>query len=219
MIGCRPLTQQEVAAVAATFDGKMEHRNRLLFWLGITSGFRISELLSLQFRDVWNGGRPAEKVRVRRFFSKGKRVSQSARVAPVVKPLIRRWMMEAWNRWDDIPYAPLFQTNRENRASISRMQAHRVLLKAYNSAQLVGAPGELATHTMRKTYASEMYKHFGDIFAVQQALRHASPASTVAYLSFNDEKIDKAVVTLWKTSETEPNNDTIPAENILNFRR
>ena len=79
---------------------------------------------------------------------------------------------------------------------MTRVQAHRILREAYATAEIHGAHGELGTHTMRKTFASKMWEaHDGNIWKVQNALGHASPASTVAYLSFNDEEQHDAVYT------------------------
>jgi len=55
MKGCRPLTDREVEQIAAAFSGRYEARNRALFLLGVKTGFRISEMLSLEVRDVSPG--------------------------------------------------------------------------------------------------------------------------------------------------------------------
>ena len=49
MKGTRPLDNTEIRLVSACFDGNpFEHRNRGLFMLGVSTGGRISELLSLR---------------------------------------------------------------------------------------------------------------------------------------------------------------------------
>ena len=53
MKGTRPLDNDEVRLVSACFDGTFATRNRALFMLGVSTGGRISELLSLQIGDVW----------------------------------------------------------------------------------------------------------------------------------------------------------------------
>jgi integrase len=52
MKGCRPLTDEEVVLVQQSFGGIYAARDKALFLLGVKSGFRISELLSLQVGDV-----------------------------------------------------------------------------------------------------------------------------------------------------------------------
>ena len=54
MKGTRPLNNQEIRLVSACFDGNpFGDRNRGLFMLGVSTGGRISELLSLTIGDVY----------------------------------------------------------------------------------------------------------------------------------------------------------------------
>ena len=52
MKGTRPLDNNEIHQVSESFDGTFETRNRALFLLGVSTGGRISELLSLVIGDV-----------------------------------------------------------------------------------------------------------------------------------------------------------------------
>ena len=53
MKGTRPLDNNEIRLVSACFTGTFEVRNRGLFMLGVSTGGRISELLSLTIGDVY----------------------------------------------------------------------------------------------------------------------------------------------------------------------
>ena len=53
MKGTRPLDNDEIRRVSTCFTGTFEIRNRGLFMLGVSTGGRISELLSLQVGDVY----------------------------------------------------------------------------------------------------------------------------------------------------------------------
>ncbi len=48
MKSTRPLNNDEIRRVSAAFTGTFEVRNRGLFMLGVSTGGRISELLSLR---------------------------------------------------------------------------------------------------------------------------------------------------------------------------
>lgn len=72
MIGSRPLTSEEVASVLKTFSGSYAACDRALFILGLKSGFRISEMLSLKVQDVWKDCKVAEVVSVVRKRMKGR---------------------------------------------------------------------------------------------------------------------------------------------------
>ena len=53
MKGTRPLDNDEIRLVSACFTGTFEERNRGLFMLGVSTGGRIGELLSLKISDVY----------------------------------------------------------------------------------------------------------------------------------------------------------------------
>ena len=56
MKGTRPLDNDEIRRVSACFTGTFATRNRGLFMLGVSTGGRISELLSLRVADVYQNG-------------------------------------------------------------------------------------------------------------------------------------------------------------------
>jgi len=62
MTGSRPLTELEIQNILQSFTGKYSLRNRTLFLLGLNTGARISELLSLDVGDVWRFQRPVEII-------------------------------------------------------------------------------------------------------------------------------------------------------------
>lgn len=210
MIGCRPLTPDECRRVVDAFDGEYAARDRCLFVLGYTTGFRISELLALRIMDVVHGPRLAQEIRVRRRNMKGRHESRSALLAPLAKPFLESWLdeIEALDLFE--PRVPLF-ISRKSLRPISRVHAWRILRAAYDQAGVFGPEFSLGTHTMRKTYAQRMYAHHRDIFKVQQALGHASPASTVNYLSFEDDEQRAAVELAFpQLTGDEPNVEQFP---------
>ena len=58
MKGTRPLNNDEIGLVSAAFTGTYEIRNHSLFMLGVPTGGRISELLSLHVSNVYQNGKP-----------------------------------------------------------------------------------------------------------------------------------------------------------------
>lgn len=236
MKGCQPLSFDEFDLVLNTFSGPFQHRDRLLFVLGATTGFRISELLSLTVDSVWSRGHPNKIVGVRRNRMKGKHESRSVPLPEVVHTFLRSWIAELSLRNALAPDLPLFLSRKATYSicspassffsrlsrplthiyirarkspaagadrphgphpqaaprAISRVQAHRVI-----SAALVAAVGQRpcnGTHTMRKTFASRVFAASGqNIFILQQALAHRSPASTVAYLDGCSNQVAAAI--------------------------
>jgi len=204
MKGCRPLTPEEVREVLDHFYGDHAARDRALFALGVSSGFRLSELLALRVVDLFAGPTLRETVRLARSKMKGKRTSRSIRIAPFASEFLIAARASLASRRRDHPASPFFQSRSATPRALSRAQAHRLFAQAFARADLYGASGELASHCMRKTFAARMWAHFGDVFSVQVALGHASPSSTVAYLDIDAARITAAIDAQFPRTEFEP---------------
>jgi integrase len=188
MKGCRPLTDNEVAQVASSFGGKYAARDKALFLLGLKSGFRISELLSLQVGDVYQHGQLVDRVTVRRANMKRKTEGRTVLLHPEAKAAIAAWLLEAELQ----PTDHLFQSRQGG--AMTRQQAWSILQEAYKTN---GLTGQLGTHSMRKTFANRVYDALGhDLVKTQRALGHKNINSTVSYLSFAEADIDAAVLAI-----------------------
>lgn len=172
MKGCRALTQIEIEMVRDVLD----LRGKCLFILGIKTGFRISELLSIDIEDV-NGG----VVRLRKQNTKGK---VEGRTVPI---------HDEAQQWLDAyigsrKTGPVFITKSGRRWA--RNEAHVTLKNAYDKAKVIG--GNLATHSMRKSFCKNFFEACNrDLLLTQVAMRHKSPSSTISYLSVDQDKVDE----------------------------
>ena len=190
MKGTRPLSNDEIRKVAECFDGTFGARNRGLFVLGVSTGGRISELLSLKVSDVWQNGKPISDLLFDRSVVKGGEVSRAVPVNADGRQAIADLI-----RWHRDHYAkvekdrPLFPS-RQGDGAMNRRTAHAVLKTAFEAA---GLNGKLATHSMRKSFAQRLYDRTGDIFAVQEVLGHKNVATTQAYLGVNYASLREAV--------------------------
>ena len=192
MKGTRPLNNSEIRLVSACFDGIFETRNRGLFMIGVSTGGRISELLSLQIGDVYQNQQPVTDLLFDKSIVKGGEVS---RVVPVnsdgrraIEDLIA-WHGKHYQNTDKS--RPLFPSrNGQGAKRMSRRTAHDVLKSAFEAA---GLNGHLATHSLRKSFAQRLYDRTGDIFAVQEMLGHKSVATTQKYLGVNYASIKESV--------------------------
>lgn len=185
MIGSRPLTADEVAKVS----DRLSARNRMLFVLGLKTGFRVSELLSLTVADVIRpDGEIAETVAVSRKNMKGKVSGRTVALHHDARRVIDLWRKSCpLDVFDD---GFLFAGPSGN--PISRIQAWRILTDAYKAA---GLHGKLGTHAMRKTFANRVFTKLNrDLVRTQKAMGHVSMSSTVSYLAFADSEVDDAIL-------------------------
>ena len=204
MKGTRPLDNNEIRLVSVCFDGIFEARNRGLFMLGVSTGGRISELLSLQIGDVYQNGKPVTDLLFDKSVVKGGEVS---RAVPVNRDGQRAIAdLIAWHRQrypDTKKNRPLFPSrNGQGQKPMSRRTAHDVLKVAFEAA---GLNGHLATHSLRKSFAQRLYDRTGDIFAVQEMLGHKSVATTQKYLGVNYASVREAVEEMSLESEIDIN--------------
>lgn len=181
MSGCRALKDTEYQTVK---ENLVKARDKLLFILGFRTGFRITELLSLKIKDVLNQNR----IKVRRGNMKGKSVSREVVLHTEALQAINDYMgtLETID-----PEQYLFKSLR-GEGSLTRQGAHLILKEAYKKAKLEGC---LATHTMRKSFASRVYNNTQfDLIKTQRALGHTSILNTVKYLSTDQDEIDLAIL-------------------------
>ena len=80
MKGTRPLNNDEIRRVSVAFTGTFEIRNRGLFMLGVSTGGRISELLSLRVGDVYQNNKPVTDLLFDKSIVKGKETSRAVPV-------------------------------------------------------------------------------------------------------------------------------------------
>ena len=184
MKGTRPLDNTEIQHVSGCFTGTFEARNRGLFMLGVSTGGRISELLSLQISDVWQNQRAVTDLLFDRAIVKGGEVSRAVPVNSDGRRAISDLI--AWHRHRyRTPRAnrPLFPSRNQNgRVAMNRQTAHELLKKAFTAA---GLNGKLATHSLRKSFAQRAYEESGDIYLVQELLGHRNVATTQKYIGVN----------------------------------
>jgi len=183
MAGARPLTENEIAQVAE----KLNQRDRVLFLLGVNTGFRISELLSLQVKDIMKLGVVKGEVTVRASKMKDKTSSRSVPIRPEMQETLRQWLEVVG--FD--PEAFLFPS-RKGKGAISRVQAHTVLKEAFEAC---GLEGKTSTHSMRKTFAKKVHEALGcDVTKTMKALGHVYVTSTQRYLDWDRDEINDGIL-------------------------
>lgn len=186
MIGCKPLSQFEINIIQSELKTT---RDKLIFNMGLYTGFRIMEILSLKVSDVYQNYVVLDRVTVQRKNMKNKTSSRTILLHPTVKALIALLINESNLGYEDY----LFRSKHVNKA-ISRVQAWKILRHVI---QKTGLNGKIALHSTRKTFANKMYDKLGkNIFKTAKALGHKNPMSTISYLSFRTEEIDNAVLTM-----------------------
>ena len=178
-------------AIAKEHDAK---RNRggvswyMLLLLGFSTGLRIGDLCTLRVKDVWDRERIciiAEKT--------GKMtdiyVRDDTRKAIMAGLTDRNGNPPDMNDW-------ALGSRQRNRADgrkkpISRQRCYAIVKEI---AEKAGFAEHVGCHTMRKTFAWNLYESTGrNLALVQKQLNHSSQEATIHYLGLDQKVLDNAI--------------------------
>lgn len=176
MIGCRALTDPEVTKLLS----KLSYRDATLFTLGLKTGFRITELLSIKINDLYeHTGALKTSLVVSRASMKGK---LSSRAVPLSKDTL-----ELLKVYVDTVSSQTYLFQSQKGSKLSRIQAWRSI---HNAAKDAGLTGKIATHSARKTVAKKAYEASGkDLVLTQKIMGHKNVSSTISYLNVDVESL------------------------------
>ena len=192
MRGTRPIDNTEIIQVANCFTGAFEVRDRCLFMLGVSTGGRINELLSLTIGHVYQNGAAVTALRYEKSIVKGGEVSRTVPLNKDGRQAITDLMAWHSERYGNTESSrPLFPSrNGKGKKRLTTRAAYNVLKTAFITA---GLNGHLATHSLRKSFAQRLYDNTSDIFVVQKMLGHKSVATTQKYLGVDYARVSNAL--------------------------
>lgn len=216
MKGCRPLTPKEIRGIILGMEESEDymHRNQCILILGVTTGFRISELLSIKVRDVYQDKVVVRNLKIAAASMKGKKRSRIATLPEQSRQAIYYWL-------DDLAvlYADgirkklhrdlyLFQSKEHGNSAISYVTFRNALKRAAKFAGISDPAGLVSTHSMRKTYMDNMYSYFereylagrsstNPLIAAKEAAGHVNIDNTQKYLSFKFTQVPDDVIVTW----------------------
>lgn len=160
-------------------------RDYCLFVLGINSGLRISDLLTLQISDVCD-----EKRKIKDRISIREKKTNKLKDFPLGETS-RKALKEYLDRIDN-PGQALF-ASRKGSKPITRQQAYRILNDA---ARAIGIKEKIGTHSLRKTFGYHAFQAGVDITRIQKLLNHSSPSVTLAYIGITQDELDDVYLNL-----------------------
>lgn len=173
---CRNLTEQEIELMFKTFSGEFALRNRVLFELGLTTGFRVSEILALKIKDVMEFNKIKDCIKVEAKFMKNKKQSREVGLKDSLKSTLESYIKTLGNN----PELYLFPSRKGENKPLTARGVHNVM---NDLKQILQLPGSIGTHCMRKTFANDVWEISGhDLYEVMLALGHTDINTTKDYL-------------------------------------
>lgn len=150
------------------------YRDFLLFYLGINSGLRIGDLVSLKVSDVHN----TDEIRI----------VQEKTNKEVVIPIgvsVQHEINKYCKDKEDDEY--LFPSRRGGH--ITTVMAHYTLR---DMADAVGLKS-WGTHSMRKTYGYHYYQKTNDVYYLMRLFGHTTQSQTLRYICIEMDEIKETL--------------------------
>jgi integrase len=176
-------SKEDVSKFANYYFEQKEWRNYALIVMGLNTALRISDLLMVSWKQVYDFQRNKYKTHLELTESK---TGKHQKIA------LNQAIIEALGYL--LPHAEgefLF-AGRETDANgkhrpITRQQAHRIVKKAAAAAQMTG---KISCHSMRKTFGYHAWKANAHVSVLMEIYNHSSYAMTRRYLGIDQDERD-----------------------------
>lgn len=145
----------------------------VLFRLGLFTGLRISDILGLKVKTVLTGSFTVTEIKTKKL----RHIELDTDTLNALRTFIKGSNL----RPNDFL---IYSTENNRRKSLSRIQAYKTTNRI---GRELFPDISIGTHTMRKTFAINLFRRTGSLSVVQEALNHRYPSTTMRYLgTFED---------------------------------
>lgn len=151
-------------------------RDLVLYSLGINTGFRIKDLLSLKKKDVLGDTITVDESKTKNRKDGKNKPPRTVGITPQLKQDLDKYLPYLKN--DDYLF-PSQRANAKGEYVISTTQAYRILTRY---TQEIGLDINVGCHTLRKTWGYHMYQKYHDVAFLMKAFNHTNSATTLLYI-------------------------------------
>ena len=176
---------EEIECLKEYFLKKGEIRNYALITMGMNTALRISDLLELCWKDVWNYSRNCFK----QYLSLEEKKTQKRQIIYLNSACIDGLNLlknESEGRTDAEYY--LFQSRMKGNNHIGRNRAYVLITKAWKE---LGYEGCISCHSLRKTFGYHAWESGVPPAVIMNIYNHSSMEITKRYLSIDQDDKDR----------------------------
>jgi len=168
-----------VRALSNHYLNKGEHRNHRLIILGLHTALRISDLLPLRWRDVYDfrHGCPLKT------FSLYEQKTDKDKTVAINGAIVNVLNLSAT---DARPNEFLF-SNPNTGNPITRTQAYRIIR---NAGEELSLPGRISCHSLRKTFGYHSWQNGVSPAVLMEIFNHSSLNHTRRYLGVSQDDLN-----------------------------
>ncbi len=166
---------------------KPNPRNYTLIILGLNTALRISDLLTLKWKDIYDEKNKTIKKHleiIEQKTGKSRSIALNRSVCTALKNYLSFSFLK--NHYQKEQY--LFPSQKGKKDPISRSQAYRIICTA---AKAAGLDKHISCHSLRKTFGYHAWKQGTPPALLMELYNHSSYNITKRYLSIEQEERDE----------------------------
>lgn len=185
MAKTQPLKElEQINALKDYFYEKGEIRNYALIVIGLNTSLRISDILTLQWQDVYNFHTGAYRQHITVVEKKTQKYNTVAINSSIIEvlELLRKKEGRMW------PEAYLFASRKGENKPITRNHAF-TLIK--NASLSLGFEDNISCHSLRKTFGYQAWKQGVQPALLMSIYNHSSYEITKRYLGISQDERDQ----------------------------
>lgn len=180
---------EQILALKEYFFERGEIRNYALIVIGLNTSLRISDVLSLQWQDVFNYKTKAYRNHITVIEKKTQKENIVA-INPSILSALK--MLKKLDKRPKPEYY-LFPSRKGNNQPISRQQAYAIIKKA---SQILGFEGNISCHSLRKTFGYQAWKQGVQPALLMSIYNHSSYEITKQYLGIAQDERDEVFMNI-----------------------
>ncbi len=185
----QPIKQlEEITKLKSFFKEKNDLRNFVMIVMGINTALRISDLLKLRWKSVYDQEKRKYYKHIRVIEQKTGKTNIVALNQAVLEALEELRQMCHSSRDDYI-----FQSRTGINRPISRSQAYRII---NNAAKNIGLEGNISCHSLRKTFGYQAWKKGIPPAVIMEIYNHTSIDITKRYLAIDQDDKDEVMYSM-----------------------
>lgn len=166
--------------VKTQYQEFLRDRNYLMFYVGIYSGLRISDILPIKAGDLIEDRIEMNEKKT----GKQKTLFLNDNVIREIKKYIKKYDLKR----SDYLFASRKKNADNTSRPLGRQGAYDFIKKDIQNVFKNTIGGTLATHTLRKTFGYHYYMKTKDIVMLQKLFNHSDPKITLRYIGIEKDE-------------------------------
>jgi len=178
------------------YDSFISARNYLLVMIGLNSAYRISDIISLKWKDVFDKKGDFKEVNIQEKKTKKYRefyLNDMIKMAIAIylrNKNVQNYLEKVTGSRQPNLNDYIFVTKRSNESKHINSNTARLMLKEI--ADKVGIKANIGTHTLRKTFVYHTLKNNPtSLPMLMECLNHSSEAMTLRYATITGDEVNK----------------------------